>query len=255
MRNNTFFVDLWKLGKTVWNQELWTIQCVFCCWMRWCLSTLGFPKYILPVAIVKGITVCLGYSVTTRYRSKGPRCVRNWRVVWGLTEQPWTLGCINTPCPLVRSHCPCISGHLPQASPCQSEWSWWWQTEFPTTSAAWTSPDWARPVQDWQSAVQSTIAILLDRTELTPIWDWDRLDRWNHWQSGGHQHGKRYKRGVEQQWLWQSSRFSYKKPANPHPYIYQGMLFLVFDSTPSEIASSQEWESLGGAQATLFRVV
>jgi hypothetical protein len=33
------------------------------------------------VAIVKGRTVCIGYGVMTRYRSKGPRCVGNGRVV------------------------------------------------------------------------------------------------------------------------------------------------------------------------------
>ena len=50
LRNHTHCVDLWKLGKSAWDQELRKIQCVFRCLMRWCLSTPGSPIYILPVA-------------------------------------------------------------------------------------------------------------------------------------------------------------------------------------------------------------
>ena len=38
-----------KLGKSAWDQELGKIECV-CHIMRWCQSTPGSPKYILPVA-------------------------------------------------------------------------------------------------------------------------------------------------------------------------------------------------------------
>ena len=48
MRNHTNCVDLWKLSKTAWDQELGKIVCVFRI-MWWCLSTLGSAKYILPV--------------------------------------------------------------------------------------------------------------------------------------------------------------------------------------------------------------
>jgi len=181
VRNHTNCVDLWKLGKRAWDQELWKIQCVFHCLMRWCLSTLGSPKYILPVAIVMGRTVCIGYGVLTRYRSKGPRCVGNRRVVWSLKEQSRALGSINTPRRSFHLSYPCISVRPLPASPCQTEWLRWKETDFPTTSPAWTGPDWARPVQEWQSAVQSSLAILLDWTGLSPISDWDRPDWCNPW--------------------------------------------------------------------------
>jgi hypothetical protein len=143
MRNHTKCVDLWHLGKSVWDQEQWKIQCVFRCLMRWCLSTLGFLKYILSVAIVKGRTVCIGYGVITRYRSKGPRCIGNGRVVWSLKEQSRALGSINTPRRSFQLRYPCISVRPPLASPCPPEWSWWWEMYFPTTSHEWTGPDWA----------------------------------------------------------------------------------------------------------------
>jgi len=133
LMNHTSCMDLWKLGKSAWDQELWKIQCVFCCLMRWCLPTLGSPKYILPVAIVKGRTVCIGYGVITRYRSKDPRCVGNRRVVWSVKEQSWALGSINTPRCSFHLRYPCISVHPLPASPCQTEWSWWWETDFPAT--------------------------------------------------------------------------------------------------------------------------
>ena len=47
--NLTNCVDLWKLGKSVWRQELGKRECVFCIMGR-CLSTLGSAKYRLPVA-------------------------------------------------------------------------------------------------------------------------------------------------------------------------------------------------------------
>jgi len=176
LRNHTNCVDLWKLGKSAWDQELWKIQCAFCCLMRWCQSTPGSPKYILPVAIVKGRTVCIGYGVITRYRSKGPRCVGNGRVVWSLKEQSWTLGTINTAHRSVYLRKTSISGPSTPASPCQTEWSWWWETDFSATLPAWTGPDWACPVQDWQSAVQSSLAILLDQTGLSVVSDCDHPD-------------------------------------------------------------------------------
>jgi len=47
--NDTYCVDLRKLSKSAWDQELGKIECVFRI-LRWCLSTLGYSKYILPVA-------------------------------------------------------------------------------------------------------------------------------------------------------------------------------------------------------------
>jgi len=48
MMNHTNCVDLWMLGTSALDQELGKIECVFRI-MRWCLSSPGFPKYILPV--------------------------------------------------------------------------------------------------------------------------------------------------------------------------------------------------------------
>jgi len=45
----------------------------------------------------------------------------------------------------------------------------------------WTGPDQARPVQEWQSAVQSSPTFRLDWTGLSPTPDWVRPDWWNHW--------------------------------------------------------------------------
>jgi len=56
MRNHTNCVGLWKLGRSAWDQELGKIVCVFCT-MRWCLSTTGSTKYILPVA--ESISICI----------------------------------------------------------------------------------------------------------------------------------------------------------------------------------------------------
>jgi hypothetical protein len=47
----------------------------------------------------------------------------------------------------------------------------------------WTGPDRARPVQDWQSVVQSSPTFHLDWTGLSPTPDWDRPDWWNHCQA------------------------------------------------------------------------
>jgi len=48
MMNHTNCVDISKLGKGVWDQQLWKIEFGFRI-MRWCLSNLGSAKYILPV--------------------------------------------------------------------------------------------------------------------------------------------------------------------------------------------------------------
>jgi len=59
MMNHTNSVDLWKLGNSVWDQELGKIDCVFHI-MRWCLSTRRSPKYILPVPeSISGIPLSL----------------------------------------------------------------------------------------------------------------------------------------------------------------------------------------------------
>ena len=85
--------------------------------MRWCLSTLGSPKYILPVAIEKGRTLCIGYGVITRYTSKVARCVGNGRVVWSLKALSRAFCWINTPRrPFhLRNHCNSVLP--PPASP------------------------------------------------------------------------------------------------------------------------------------------
>jgi len=97
LRNYTNYVHIWKLGKSASDQELWKKQCVFRCWMRWCLSTQGSHKYILPVVIVKGRSVCIGYGVINRDWTQGPRWVGNGRVLWSLKERLRTFGLINTP--------------------------------------------------------------------------------------------------------------------------------------------------------------
>jgi len=48
VRKHTNWVDLWHLGNRAWDIELGKTECV-CCIMRWCLSNVGCPKYILPV--------------------------------------------------------------------------------------------------------------------------------------------------------------------------------------------------------------
>jgi len=102
-------VDLSKLGKSAWDQELWKIQCVFRCMMRWCLATPRSPKYILSITKTKGRNVCIGYGIITSYRSKDPGCGGNGRVVWSLKEQSQTLGSINTPHRSVHLRYPSIS--------------------------------------------------------------------------------------------------------------------------------------------------
>jgi len=49
MMNQTNWMDLWKLGKGVWDQDLGKKQCEFHI-MWWCLSTPVSPKYIVAVA-------------------------------------------------------------------------------------------------------------------------------------------------------------------------------------------------------------
>jgi len=49
VRNHMNGVDLLKLGNSAWDQQLGKIEYVIRI-MWWCLSTLGSPKYILPVA-------------------------------------------------------------------------------------------------------------------------------------------------------------------------------------------------------------
>jgi hypothetical protein len=48
MMNHTNCFDLWTLSKCACDQELGKTECVFCI-LRWCLSTPGSSKYILPV--------------------------------------------------------------------------------------------------------------------------------------------------------------------------------------------------------------
>jgi len=64
MSNQTNCVDLWKLGKCAWDQELGKMESVFCI-MRWCLSTLGSLKYILHVAY--SISVCIFLKLVRYY--------------------------------------------------------------------------------------------------------------------------------------------------------------------------------------------
>jgi len=49
VKNHTDWVDLWKLGKSAWDQVLAKIEFVLCI-VQWYLSTAGLPKYILCVA-------------------------------------------------------------------------------------------------------------------------------------------------------------------------------------------------------------
>jgi len=49
------------------------------------------------------------------------------------------------------------------------------------SKCVWTCPDQARPVQHWQSVVQSSPIVHLDWTGLSPTPDWVRPDWWNHW--------------------------------------------------------------------------
>ena len=76
---------------------------------------------------------------------------------------------------------PCISIRPTSASPSQTEWWWWREIDFPVTSPPWTGPNWAQPVQDWQSAVQSSPAIMLNWTGWSQISNGDCPDWWNHW--------------------------------------------------------------------------
>jgi len=52
----THCMGLWMLGNSAWDQELGKIECIFCI-VRWCLSTQGSAKYVLPVA--ESIAICI----------------------------------------------------------------------------------------------------------------------------------------------------------------------------------------------------
>jgi len=49
MRNRTFNVELWKLGKLVREQDLGKLQCALHCMIGWCLSTLQCFEHILHI--------------------------------------------------------------------------------------------------------------------------------------------------------------------------------------------------------------
>jgi len=55
------------------------------------------PKYIHPVALGNGRTVSTGNGAITNFRTKGPRCIGNGRVVWSLKGQSRKTGSVNTP--------------------------------------------------------------------------------------------------------------------------------------------------------------
>jgi len=65
VRNHKNCVDLWKLGKSVWDQKLGKIECGFHI-MRW-LSTPGSPRYILSVAESISILHVSPLSMYLRY--------------------------------------------------------------------------------------------------------------------------------------------------------------------------------------------
>jgi len=51
IKNHTNCVDHWQPIKSVWEQELGRIECVYHCIIWRCLSTLGCPKYILYLTV------------------------------------------------------------------------------------------------------------------------------------------------------------------------------------------------------------
>jgi len=65
---------------------------------------------------------------------------------------------------------------------------------------------------------------------------------------GSQERGKGYIRGTERQWLGKAvpSALKTHPPASLHILM---LALYVFDSTLGEMASSQEWESPGGAAA------
>jgi len=71
MMNRTNCFNLWKLGKSAWDRVLEKIECVFF-GMRWCLSTPGSSKYILPVA--ESISVIPVSSYVYIYRDVDNTC-------------------------------------------------------------------------------------------------------------------------------------------------------------------------------------
>jgi len=67
VRNRTNCVDLWKLGKSAWEQELGKINCVFRI-MRWYLSTRGVSQIYTPHCLVHLRYLCTPRrSVRFRY--------------------------------------------------------------------------------------------------------------------------------------------------------------------------------------------
>jgi len=96
-------VNLPKLGKSEWDQELGKVECVFLI-MRWCLFTPESPKYLLPIA--QSISV--------------------------LPSSPYAA----PSCSLSLCY-PCMSVWQPLATPCYTEWWWWRDMDFnPTTTAS-----------------------------------------------------------------------------------------------------------------------
>jgi len=90
-------------------------------------------------------------------------------------------------------------------------WFQWYLTikQCRNCKRVWTGPDQARPVQDWQCAVQSSPTFRLDWTELSPTPDWVHLDWWNHWifRKSRVFHGKLLADGK----LWVCGSFGYLK--------------------------------------------
>jgi len=74
VRNHTNCVDLWKLGHSSRHQGLGKIECVFGI-MRWCLSTPGSSKYILPVAESIAVIPVSPYVYILIFRWYMPYCV------------------------------------------------------------------------------------------------------------------------------------------------------------------------------------
>ena len=63
--NHSKCLDLWMLRKSVWDQEVGKRDCVLHI-MRWCLSTLGSPKYMRPAAESISVIPVSPYVYTQR---------------------------------------------------------------------------------------------------------------------------------------------------------------------------------------------
>jgi len=75
-------------------------------------------------------------------------------------------------------------------------------------------------------------------------------ERERKWRKSGAREGVYKRNGAAV--VRQSSAFSFKKTRPPAPLHILRLALYVFDSTPSEIATSQKWESPGGAATPLF---